>query len=220
MAEKVYKDYIPIKLSSDVERIIKENYWKESYDQLVCQGFHCKDKLEIIPKHTHVDIISMDLLFTFSNINPESESEEREIVDEDGNYIKLPNEKIQEVGLQYNKYGNYEMWHNSIIEQRCDLFNNSKGLFRKGKKRYIDNTKQILIKSDSEFMNIRHSLPFTEEDYDHPFIEIIAENYVAYERTTIGFAINIHFPQRFMPVAGNQIVGSYLRLINYHVVTE
>lgn len=215
MAEKVYKDYIPIRYSGEVERVLKENYWKESYDQLVCQGFHCKDKLEIIPKHTHVDIISMDVLFTFSNIN-----EKECIVDEDGKYIKLPNEKIQQVGLQYNKYGIYEMWHNSIIDQRCDFFNNNRGLFKKGKKRYIDNTKQILIKCDSEFMNIRHSLPFTEEDYDHPFFEIIAENYVDFERTTRGFAINIHFPQRFMPVAGNQIVGSYLRLINYNVVTE
>ena len=144
--EHVYKDIIPVKTACLIEREEKENYWKETFDQITCQGVMGKDKLDIIPKHTHVDIISMEVLFVFSNIPPESENENEKIVDEEGNYIRKNYEKVQEIGLQYNKYGTYEMWHISDADVRTEIFNNTKGLFKKGKKKYIDATKQIIIK--------------------------------------------------------------------------
>ena len=203
-----------------MEREEKENYWKEVFDQVTCQGVMGKDKLEIIPKHTHVDIISMEMLFTFSNIPPESENENEKIVDEEGNYIKKSYEKVQEIGLQYNRYDTYEMWHISSDDVRTEIFNNTKGLFKKGKKKYIESTKHIIIKSDTEYFIIKHYMPFTEKDYDHPFFELIVENYIPYERTRCEIGFSMHLPERLMPIIGTQLVNQHLRLIKYNVITD
>ena len=220
MTEKTYKGYIPIKSGGEVEREIRENYWKEEFDQLCCCGIIGKDHYEIIEKHTHVDILNMEVLMTFSNFVTESENEPINFVDEDGHYIKKPEEKIQQIGLEYNKYGTYEFWFNSIRDERLDMFNDSRGIFKKGKKKYISNSKQMLFQSDMEFLRIRHSMPFTEKDYDHPFFDIMAENYIPYEKTRCGISLSVHLPQRFMPVTGNQLVGYHLKLINYSIITE